>query len=272
MPPRQDKLAAAKLDLLSKWIEQGAPENAGSKVAVKAESARRRRCRGSGKPEGPIVMPVGLFKQPVQYTERPGQLTALAASPWAPLVAVAGQKQIVLYQYRRWRPWSAFCRFPRACPMSCGSAATAACCWPAAAAAGIRAVSCFYDVNTGKRIAKIGDELDAVLAADINADHIAGRPRRTQSRRADLFRPDRRTSPRDSQAHRLDQCGRIQPGRRAAGHGRSQRRRFRLGSGNRPRASQPSRPHWRRVGSSTGGSTPRSWPQPATTAPSSFGM
>src|SRR5262245_16620915 len=32
MPPRQDKLVAAKLDLLSKWIEQGAPENAGSKV------------------------------------------------------------------------------------------------------------------------------------------------------------------------------------------------------------------------------------------------
>src|SRR5699024_7675934 len=31
MPPRQDKLPAAKLDLISKWIEQGAPENAGSK-------------------------------------------------------------------------------------------------------------------------------------------------------------------------------------------------------------------------------------------------
>src|SRR5438046_1408258 len=35
MPPRQDKLAAAKLELISKWIEQGAPENAGSKVVIK---------------------------------------------------------------------------------------------------------------------------------------------------------------------------------------------------------------------------------------------
>src|SRR5262245_56835797 len=34
MPPKQDKLPAAKLDLISKWIEQGAPENAGSKVAI----------------------------------------------------------------------------------------------------------------------------------------------------------------------------------------------------------------------------------------------
>src|SRR5256885_5951928 len=30
-------------------------------------------------------------------TPRPGATTALAASPWAPLVAVAGQKQISLY-------------------------------------------------------------------------------------------------------------------------------------------------------------------------------
>src|SRR5688572_10133266 len=35
MQPKHDKLAAAKLDLISKWIEQGAPENAGSRVAVK---------------------------------------------------------------------------------------------------------------------------------------------------------------------------------------------------------------------------------------------
>ena len=28
-----------------------------------------------------------------------------------------------------------------------------------------------FDVKTGKRIAKVGDELDAVLAADINATH-----------------------------------------------------------------------------------------------------
>src|SRR6187401_2863786 len=35
MPPQQDKLAAAKLDIISKWIEQGAPENAGSKVVLK---------------------------------------------------------------------------------------------------------------------------------------------------------------------------------------------------------------------------------------------
>src|SRR4051812_21354760 len=34
MPPMQDKLAQAKIDLIGKWIEGGAPETAGSKVAA----------------------------------------------------------------------------------------------------------------------------------------------------------------------------------------------------------------------------------------------
>src|SRR5262249_11308846 len=97
MPPKQDKLAAAKLDLIKKWIEQGAPENAGSKVTIKKNPLAAVVASSAGKPEGPAAMPVGLVKQPVLYTPRPGQITALATSPWAPLVAVAGQKQVILY-------------------------------------------------------------------------------------------------------------------------------------------------------------------------------
>src|SRR5262245_30639783 len=97
MPPRQDKLVAAKLDLISKWIEQGAPENAGSKVTIKKNPLAAVAASTSGKPEGPVAMPVALLKQPVHYTAKPGQVTALATSPWAPLVAIAGQKQVTLY-------------------------------------------------------------------------------------------------------------------------------------------------------------------------------
>src|SRR3954468_658912 len=97
MPPKQDKLAAAKLDILSKWIEQGAPETAGSKVVLKKSPLAAIAAAAIGKPEGPAAMPVGLLKQPVVYTKRPGQTTAIATSPWAPLAAVAGQKQVALY-------------------------------------------------------------------------------------------------------------------------------------------------------------------------------
>src|SRR5947199_5604601 len=64
MPPKQDKLATAKLDIISKWIEQGAPENAGSKVMLKKSPLAAIAATSIGKPEGPVSMPVGLLKQP----------------------------------------------------------------------------------------------------------------------------------------------------------------------------------------------------------------
>src|SRR5437763_13613674 len=77
MPPKQDKLAATKLDIISKWIEQGAPENAGSKVVLKKNPLAAIAATSIGKPDGPAAMPVGLLKQAVEYTKRPGQTTAL---------------------------------------------------------------------------------------------------------------------------------------------------------------------------------------------------
>src|SRR6185295_19015939 len=57
MPPKADKLAAAKLDILSKWIEQGAPENAGSKVVLKNNPLSAVTTSTTGKPDGPVAMP-----------------------------------------------------------------------------------------------------------------------------------------------------------------------------------------------------------------------
>ena len=88
MPPMQDKLPDAKLALISKWIEGGAPENAGSKVAIKKNPLAAVTVSATGKPEV-VSVPEGLLKQPVLYTSKPGQTTALATSPWAPLLAVA---------------------------------------------------------------------------------------------------------------------------------------------------------------------------------------
>ena len=42
-------------------------------------------------------MPRDLLLEPVVRTERAGAVSALAASRWAPLVAVAGQRQVLLY-------------------------------------------------------------------------------------------------------------------------------------------------------------------------------
>src|SRR5204862_455867 len=51
----------------------------------------------SGKPTGPIAFPTLLSGEPLVHTTRPGAVEALATSPWAPVIAVGGQKQVVLY-------------------------------------------------------------------------------------------------------------------------------------------------------------------------------
>src|SRR5438552_566028 len=168
MPPKQDKLAAAKLDLISKWIEQGAPENAGSKVTLKKNPLAAVAATATSKPEGPPPMPEGLIKQPVLYTKRPGQTTALAASPWAPLVAVAGQKQVSLYHTESGDLLGVL-PFPEGIPHVIRFSRNGSVVLVAGGRGGQSGCVVLFDVKSGKRIAKIGDELDAVLAADINA-------------------------------------------------------------------------------------------------------
>jgi WD40 repeat protein len=168
MPPRQDKLAAAKLDILSKWIEQGAPENAGSKVTIKKSALASVSASTIGKPEGPAAMPVSLLKQPVVHTTRSGQITALASSPWAPLVAIAGQKQVILYHADSGELLG-IVPFPEGTPHVVRFSRNGEVLLVAGGRGGHSGCVILADVKTGRRIAKIGDELDAVLAADINA-------------------------------------------------------------------------------------------------------
>jgi WD40 repeat protein len=167
MPPRQDKLAAAKLDLISKWIEGGAPENAGSKVTIK-KNPLAALSAAAAKTEGPAIMPEGLVTQPVMFTKRPGQVTALATSPVAPLVAAAGQKQILLYNSDSGE-LVGIVPFLEGIPHVLRFSRSGAVLLAAGGRAGHSGCVVLYDVKSGKRLAKIGDELDAVLAADINA-------------------------------------------------------------------------------------------------------
>ena len=170
MPPMQDKLAAAKIDLITKWIEQGAPENAGSKVAAKPKNNLAMAApTTTGKPEGPAAMPEGLLRQPVYYSPRTGAVTAIAASPWAPLVAVAGHKQISLYHSDSGELLGVL-PFPEGDAFVLRFSRSGGVLLAGGGRGGHSGSVVLYDVKTGNRITKLGDELDAVLAADISLD------------------------------------------------------------------------------------------------------
>lgn len=171
MPPMQDKLPAATLAVISNWIDGGALENAGSvaKMSKKPKFDFGLKGAPSGKPEGPAAMPGPLVMEPVVHTDSTTAVTALATSPWAPLVAVAGQKQVLLYHSETLKMLGVLpfpegvahvLKFSRSGDLLLAGGGHGA-------ASGKVVV---WNVRNGERVFEIGDELDTVLAADISAD------------------------------------------------------------------------------------------------------
>ena len=98
MPPNQEPLAKEKLEIIRKWIDGGLLENSGSKARKRKGPSLSFTTMEGGKPSE-VVMPESLWRVPVVVTNRAAASSALAASPWAPLVAVAGQKTSVPVQH-----------------------------------------------------------------------------------------------------------------------------------------------------------------------------
>jgi len=171
MPPNQDKLPQAKLDTIKAWIVGGALENNGSVAKMKKGPAVNLNvAAGAGKPEGPPPMPEKLSRQPVVYTPRAAAITALAASPWAPLVAVGGQKQISLYNSDTAQLLTVL-PFPEGIPHVLKFSRSGALLLAGGGVGAKNGNVVVYDVKTGARVFEVGEELDLVLAADINEDH-----------------------------------------------------------------------------------------------------
>src|SRR5262245_28611413 len=98
MPPNATALAKENLDLIRNWIIGGALENAASKANIpekKIEASIKKVFHG--RPATQPLPALSLSHEPIVRTPRNNAVTALAASPWAPVIAVASPKQVVLY-------------------------------------------------------------------------------------------------------------------------------------------------------------------------------
>ena len=168
MPPSGDKIPAAKIEILRQWIAGGALRDSGSKVVIKKPAMSLAMTVVATRPAGPPVMPEGVSRQPPVYTARPAAITAMAASPWAPLTAIAGQRQIVLYNTDS-AELAGILPFPEGIPYSLRFSRSGKLLLAGGGQAGAKGLAAVYDVKSGKRLTQVGDELDAVLAADINA-------------------------------------------------------------------------------------------------------
>lgn len=168
MPPEGEKLSAAQIDLLAKWIEGGLLENKSS-VARKPEKPKFEtalRSDPGAKPDGPPPMPEHLLLEPPVVTERATAVHAIAASPWAPLLAVTAQRQILLH-HTETLELIGILPFPEGTPISLAFTPDARYLIVGGGVPGKSGFTVTFDVISGARVVTAGREFDSILAADI---------------------------------------------------------------------------------------------------------
>jgi hypothetical protein len=170
MPQNADKLPDGEIDLIKRWIAGGALENAGSKAAVPKPKKVVAAESTPGKRPDVISMPPRMVLEPAFEMTHAPMARSVATSPWAPLVAIGSQRQVLLYNTNTLELTGVFA-FPEGQPNVVrfsrdGRLLLAGGGRPAASG---RVV--VWDITTGERVFEVGKELDAVLAADISADH-----------------------------------------------------------------------------------------------------
>ncbi|MBL8814655.1 MAG: hypothetical protein JNL58_01405 [Planctomyces sp.] len=171
MPPNSDRVPDEMLATVQKWIDGGAPETATSKVMLpKKPGADLSVSVTAGvRPEGPPPLPDVLNLEPVVKTTATTAVSAIATSPWAKLIAVAGQKQVILYHSETMEPLGVL-PFPEGQARVLKFSRNGSLLLAGGGHGASKGLAVVWNVKSGERVMEVGDELDEVLAADISAD------------------------------------------------------------------------------------------------------
>jgi hypothetical protein len=169
MPLGGAKLSDPLLATIRDWIQLGLLENATSQPKGPVGPSLDYHPTDLNRPTGAPAMPQSLPPVTVAEPAKPHPVTALAASPWAPLLAIAGHERIYLYDLAKRAPAGELA-FPEGVPY-CLRFSRDGATLLAAGGKGVQSGKVvLFDVRTGNRIAVIGQETDVVLAADVTAD------------------------------------------------------------------------------------------------------
>lgn len=169
MPLGGGKIPDAEIAMIRDWIQSGALENAKSVENVPAGPSLEFKGSNLNKPTGPPAMPLDLpgIVTPPRVHALP--ITALAASPWAPLVAVADHDSIRLLDIEK-RIQIGALAFPEGIPYVLRFSRDGSILLAGGGYGAQSGKVVLFDVKSGKRTAVVGNEMDIVLAADITPD------------------------------------------------------------------------------------------------------
>jgi mono/diheme cytochrome c family protein len=168
MPPEGEKLSSDKIDILKRWIEGGLLENKSSSARKPSKPKFETALRSdpAAKPEGPPPMPADLLLEPPVVTQRPSTVHSIAASPWAPVVAITGQHQVLLH-HTGTLELIGILPFPEGDPVSLSFTPDARYLIVGGGVPGKSGVTVTFDIRNGTRLLTVAKEFDSVLAADI---------------------------------------------------------------------------------------------------------
>jgi hypothetical protein len=171
MPPDGGKIPDAEIELLKAWIAGGLLEKSDSKAMLSARPKVNIALAGAAvdKPTGPVAMPTDLLLEPVLHLDRGFASSSIASSPWAPVVAVAAPKQVFLF-HADTNELLGVLPFPEGFPQVLKFSRSGSLLLVAGGRGGQSGMVALFDVATGERVITVGEEFDAVLAADISSD------------------------------------------------------------------------------------------------------
>lgn len=168
MPPEGEALSKDQIAILKRWIEGGLLENSSSsaKKPGKPKFAATLQTDPASRPDGPPPMPMHLLLEPPVVTAKASAIHAIATSPWAPLLAVTGQRQVLLHHTESLE-LVGILPFPEGDPISLTFTPDARYLLVGGGVPGKSGITVTYDITNGSRLLSAGKEFDAVLAADI---------------------------------------------------------------------------------------------------------
>ena len=172
MPPKGEKLEKKEADLIRAWIDGGLLENKSGKPQKKKKPAFALSSpsggASSGKPDK-ISMPQHLLLEPVVITTRPSAVADMATSPWAPLLAITGQRQVLIYNTDSLR-LEAVLPFDHGQPETLSFHPSGKYLLAGGGIGGKSGTTVTWEIETGKAVLRAGKDFDSVIAASLRAD------------------------------------------------------------------------------------------------------
>ncbi len=169
MPPGGTKIPDAEIAKIESWISLGALENSGSVAKNKTMNIEAVAISAGARPER-IALPPRMSLEPFYHSTQNGVVNSIAISPWAPVAALAATKQILLYDLPSMNLIGTFA-FPEGQANVLQFSRNGQLLLAGGGRHGLAGKVVVWDIATTERVIEVGEEVDNVMAADINADH-----------------------------------------------------------------------------------------------------